>query len=122
MPTGTTLGAEKAYTAGVVREWRTTPNPGVYSQPTALYEITLDGSNRTRRLFEMRPHEMPPLLNRQAEEAVFGGFLDGKYMVLVYDVSSWRSIAGILRNSRRRTARVHSHFLWLARTRKSAVL
>lgn len=89
-PAGTTLGAGKAYT--VVRESGTTSNPGVYSQPTALYEITLDGSNRTRRLFEMRPYETPPLLNRQAEKAVFGGFLDGKYMVLVYDVSTWNLI------------------------------
>lgn len=88
-PAGATLGRGSAYATAVLREWRTGPNPGVYSDPTALYEISLDRSNHTRRLFETQLSQTSPLLNRQAKKAVFAGFLNDKYVVFVYDVSSW---------------------------------
>jgi hypothetical protein len=90
-PTGATLGAGKAYARGVLREWRTTPTPGAYDEPTAVYEINLDGSNRSRKLFETQPGETPALLNRQTKKAVFQGSLNGgKDVVFIYDVSTWK--------------------------------
>lgn len=91
-PAGATLGRGSAYATAVLREWRTGPNPGVYSDPTALYEISLDGSNHTRRIFETQLSQTSPLLNRQAKKAVFADFLNDKYVVFVYDVSSWKPL------------------------------
>jgi hypothetical protein len=89
-PTDPAVGAGKAYVPGVEREWRTTPNPGVYSDPPAIYEISLDGSKRFRRLFETRPNQNAILLNRQAKKAVFEALLNEKYVVFVYDVPAWK--------------------------------
>jgi hypothetical protein len=90
-PTGATLGVGKAYARAVLREWHTTPNPGVDAQPTALYEISLDGSNRSRRLFETQPGETPALVNRQTQKAVFQGSINGsRDVVFIYDASTWK--------------------------------
>lgn len=88
-PTNPAFAAGKAYVTGVEREWRTTPNPGAYSEPSAIYELSLDGSNRFRRLFETRQNQMPVLLNRAGRKAVFESFEDGKYMAFVYEVPAW---------------------------------
>jgi hypothetical protein len=86
-PTGATLGANKAYATGIMREWRTTPTPGAYSEPPALYEVDLDGSNRFRRLVEIDIHQLPPLLNPQTKKVVLAGFVSNyKYVVSIYDV------------------------------------
>src|SRR5271155_5106617 len=86
-PTGSTVGADKAYAIGIMGEWRTTPTPGASSEPPAIYEVNLDGSNRFRRLLEVQPYQSPALLNPQTKKAVFGGFVsNGKYVVSIYDV------------------------------------
>jgi hypothetical protein len=90
-PTGATLGANKAYATGIMREWRTTPTPGVNCEPPALYEVNLDGSNRFRRLVEIQTNQSPALLNRQTKKMVFGGFVSNdKYVVSIYDVPTWK--------------------------------
>jgi len=90
-PTGATLGANKAYITGVMREWRTTPTVGVYSEPPALYEVNLDGSNGFRRLVEIQTNQSPTLLNPRAKKMVFGSFVSNeKYVVSIYDVPTWK--------------------------------
>jgi len=94
-PTGATLGAGKAYATGVMREWRTTPTPGAYSEPPAMYEVSLDGSNRFRRLVEIQTNQSPALMNPQTKKMVFGDFVsNGKYVISIYDVPTWK----LLRN------------------------
>lgn len=90
-PTGPVLGTDKAYGIGILREWRSEPVPGVYVQPDALYEISLDGSNRVRRLFEIgEKHPMGIFVNVQGTKAATAGFTGEKYEVSVYDVPAWR--------------------------------
>ncbi len=90
-PTGATLGANKAYAIGVMRQWRTTPTPEVHSEPPALYEVSLDGLNRFRRLVEIQTAQSPALLNPQTKKMVFGGFVsNAKYVVSIYDVPTWK--------------------------------
>jgi hypothetical protein len=90
-PTGATLGAGKAYATGVMREWRTTPTPGVYSEPPAIYEVSLDGSNRFRRLIEIQRNQSAALMNPQTKKMVFGGFVsNGKYVISIYDMPTWK--------------------------------
>ena len=84
------VGNGKAYVTGLVREWRTTPIPGAYSQPLAIYEINLDGSRQFRRVVEIQPNQPPALVNRQATKGVVETFVDGKYMVFVYDLPGWK--------------------------------
>jgi hypothetical protein len=94
-PAGGTLGANKAYTNGIAREWRTTPTPEVYSEPNTIYELNLDGSNRFRSLVEFQANQTPALLNPQTTKMVFGGFVSNdKYMVSIFDVPAWK----LLRN------------------------
>jgi hypothetical protein len=90
-PTGATLGAGKSYATGIVREWRTTSTPGAYSEPAAIYEVSLDGSNRFRRLVEIETNQSPVLLNPQTQKMVFGAFVsNGKYVVSIYDIPTWK--------------------------------
>jgi hypothetical protein len=86
-PTGATLGADKAYATGIMRGWRATPTSQVYSEPLAIYEVNLDGSNRFRRLVEIQTNQLPALLNPQTKKMVFAGFVsNNKYVVSIYDV------------------------------------
>jgi hypothetical protein len=90
-PAGGTLGAGKAYVIGIVREWRTTPTPGAYSEPPTIYEVNLDGSNRFRRLVEIQKDQSPALTNPQSTKVVFGGYVSNdKYVVSIYDVPTWK--------------------------------
>jgi hypothetical protein len=91
-PTGATLGAGKAYARGVVREWRTTPNPGAASDTPAVYEVSLDGSKRFRRLYDIQPNQTPALPNPQATRAVFGTFVNEKFTVFIYELPAWKLV------------------------------
>jgi hypothetical protein len=82
--------AGKAYVVGVEREWRTVPNPGAYTDPSAIYKISLDGSNKFRRLFAIRPNQTSIQFSREANKAAFETYEHGKYMVFVYEVPSWK--------------------------------
>jgi hypothetical protein len=86
-PAGATLRADKAYATAIMRGWRNTVTPQVYSEPLAIYEINLDGSNRFRRLVEIQTNQLPALLNPQTKKMVFAGFVsNNKYVVSIYDV------------------------------------
>ena len=86
-PTGATVGADKAYTTGIVRGGRTTPTPEVSSELPTIYELNLDGSNRFRRLVEIQKYQSPALMNPQSKKMVFGGYVSNdKYVVSIYDV------------------------------------
>jgi len=88
-PAGAALGAGKAYATGIMRGWGTTPNPGAYSESPAIYEVSLDGSNRFRRLAEIQTYEAPALLNPQTTKMVFGAFVsNNRYVVSIYDLST----------------------------------
>ena len=89
-PANPASAAGKAYVIGVEREWRTVPNPGAYAEPPAIYEISLDGANKFRKLFQVLPNQTAIQFNREASKAAFETFEDGKYVVFVYDVPSWK--------------------------------
>jgi hypothetical protein len=90
-PTVATLGANKAYAPGIMRGWRTTPSPVAYSEPPAIYEVNLDGSNRFRRIVEIQTNHSPALMNPQTKKVVFGVFVsNAKYVVSIYDVPTWK--------------------------------
>jgi hypothetical protein len=90
VPANPAIAAGKAYVVGVEREWRTVPNPGAYADPPAIYEISLDGANKVRRLFAVRPNQTSIEFNREASKAAFETFEDGKYLVFIYEVPSWK--------------------------------
>ncbi|SRR6266568_2729997 len=89
-PQGTMLGAGKALMTGVEREWRTSPTTGAYASSPALYEISLDGSKQIRRLIETMPNQGPVLLNPTGTKVVSEAFVDGRYMVSIYDTATWK--------------------------------
>jgi hypothetical protein len=89
-PTGPTYGADKVLVMGVMREWRTTPIPGAYEEPPAIYEISLDGSKQFRKLFEPPPNQLPALLNPQGKKAVFQAFQNEGYVISVYALPAWK--------------------------------
>ncbi|HVJ05554.1 MAG TPA: hypothetical protein VM578_07765 [Candidatus Saccharimonadales bacterium] len=89
-PQGTMLGAGKALMTGVEREWRTSPTPGAYASSPALYEISLDGSKQIRRLIETMPNQGPVLLNSMGTKVVSEAFVDGRYIISIYDTATWK--------------------------------
>lgn len=91
-PTSVALGSGKAFIAGVEREWRTTPGPGVIETPQAIYEITLDGSNQFRRLFETKQNQSSLFLNPQGTRAVFSVNVNGQDVISIYSVPDWKPL------------------------------
>ena len=83
------LHADKAYARGVERYWSTGPAVGVFSHPEAIYELTLDGSNRFRKLFEIDAKNPASelFLNPDGSELASIGDSVG-YMVSTHAVSS----------------------------------
>ena len=92
-PTGPVFGSGTAYVVGVVREWRTGPTPGAYSDPPALYEIDLAGSKRWRRLEEMQPNQAPAVLNLRGNKAAIESTRNDEYVVSIYEVPAWRLLS-----------------------------
>jgi hypothetical protein len=86
---GPVLGT-KAYGIGTLREWRSAPTPGAYSEPPALYEISLDRSNSVRRLFEVANQTPDTFANAQGTRMAIEGFTGEKYVVSVYEVPTWK--------------------------------
>ena len=83
------LHADKAYVKGVERYWSTGPAVGVFSHPEAIYELTLDGSNRFRKLFEIDAKNPASelFLNPDGSKLASIGDSDG-YMVSIHAASS----------------------------------
>ena len=88
---GTVSGGAKAYTTGVWRERRTTPNPGFYSDE-GIYELTLDGSNRFRKIADDQKQGRP-VLNRQGTKAALVSWENDKFAVSIYAVPDWKLLA-----------------------------
>ena len=89
-PVGSVSGEGRAYLRGIEREWRTGPVPGVYADPVAVYEISLDGSRQFRRLLEVQPNQSAAVVNPQHSKAAFQNFVDGKYVISIYDLPAWK--------------------------------
>ncbi len=81
---------DKAYMPGVERRWQGQPNPGVLADPSAMYELTLDGSNRFRKLFELQTNPSPLVLNPAGTKAFLTAFVGDKYVAFIYDTSTWK--------------------------------
>jgi hypothetical protein len=86
---GNPLLPGKAFLPGVEREWRTTPTPGAYESPQAIYELSLDGSNHFRRLFETLPNSTYLSVNLSGSRAALRAYVKDKYMFYVYDTKNW---------------------------------
>jgi hypothetical protein len=89
-PNSMSLGSGQAYVAGVDRAWRNTASPGVTETPQAMYELTLDGSNKIRRLFEIDQNLWPLLLNPQGTRAVFSVNVNEQMVISIYSVPDWK--------------------------------
>ena len=85
---GQPLATTKAYVKGVEREWRTQPTPGAFSTPESVYEISLDGSNKFRRLFETKPNLSTAIVNRAGTKDFFQSEDNGKSIIYIYDVAT----------------------------------
>jgi hypothetical protein len=85
---GHPLAPGKAYMAGVEREWRAGPSPGVFSSPSAYYEISLDGSRRFRKLFGRQQNSTQLMVSWAGTRAACSGYGNDKYVVSVYDLPS----------------------------------
>jgi hypothetical protein len=92
-PTGPVLGQDTAYVVGVMREWRTGPTPGAYSDPSALYEIHLDRSKRWRKLEQTQPNQTPAVPNLQGNKAAIESTLNDQYVISVYEVPAWKLLS-----------------------------
>jgi len=92
-PTGPIVGSDAAYVVGLIREWRTTPTPGAYADPAALYEIHFDGTQHWRRLAEMQPNQAPAVLNLQGNKAAIESTLKDQYVISIYEVPAWKLLS-----------------------------
>ncbi|HKF52661.1 MAG TPA: hypothetical protein VKB26_10130, partial [Candidatus Acidoferrales bacterium] len=82
------VGTNVAYVKGVERSWETAP-PMLYETPPGVYEVSLDGSNRFRRLFDATQNMSPAMVNAAGTRAAFYGWEDkGGYFVYVYELPS----------------------------------
>jgi len=86
---GALSSEHKAYYVGVWRERRTTPSVMVTSEE-AIYEISLDGTNKFKKVAEAQPNQPPAILNPQSTRAAFESFKEDKYVVSIYSVPEWK--------------------------------
>lgn len=86
---GTVSGGPKTYTAGVWRERRATPTPGVYSDE-GIYELNLDGSNHFRKIADAQKQGRA-MLNPQGTKAAAES-ADGQFL-FIYAVPEWKLLA-----------------------------
>jgi hypothetical protein len=84
--------AGKLYAIGVEREWRMGPSPGVFASDPAFYEISLDGSNKFRKLAAV-PGEHASghlFLHSSGSKLGYATYVNDKYTVFIYEVASGR--------------------------------
>lgn len=100
------LDAGKAYAKGVERYWGTSPNPGVYTHPEAIYELMLDGSNRFRKLFEIDAKNPASelFLSPDAAEIATIGYTPAGDVISIHEVST-----GVLLHSWNATSLFQRH-------------
>ncbi|HET7106410.1 MAG TPA: hypothetical protein VFI38_06355 [Candidatus Acidoferrum sp.] len=87
--TGALSKDRKAYFAGTWRERRTTPSVMVTSEE-GIYEISLDGTNKFRKVADAQPNQPPAVLNRQSTRAAFESIKENKYVVSIYSLPEWK--------------------------------
>ena len=89
---GMVVRGDKLYAIGVEREWRTGPSPGAFASDAAFYEISLDGSNKFRKLAAV-PGERTSghlFIHSSGSKLGYATYVNDKYMVYIYDVASGR--------------------------------
>ena len=84
------VAAGKAYVQGKERAWKGAPSPGVYSSPTAIYELSLDGSNKYRKVIEVKDELSSGkfFVNHAGTKLGYLSNENGKYSVSVYEIAS----------------------------------
>lgn len=86
-----------AYVKGVERSWRNVPQqalPMLYETPPGIYEVSLDGSNQFRRLFDATQNMSPAIVNATGTRVAFYGWEDkGGYFLYVYELTSGKLLA-----------------------------
>ena len=87
--TGAVSSDHKAYYAGIWRERRTTPSVMVTSEE-AIYELSLDATNKFRKVADAQPNQPPAILNPQSSRAAFESFKEDKYVVSIYSIPEWK--------------------------------
>jgi len=87
--TGAVSSDHKAYYVGIWRERRTTPSVMVTSEE-AIYELSLDSSNKFRKVADAQPNQPPAILNPQSTRAAFESFKEDKYVVSIYSIPEWK--------------------------------
>lgn len=89
---GMVSGGAKAYIVGVWRERRMTPTPGFVSD-NGVYELSLDGSNRFRKIGTAQTRAAALVLNPQATKAALQS-ADGQ-SILIYSVPDWKELSAL---------------------------
>src|SRR5258708_30996190 len=56
----------------------------------AIYELSLDASNKFRKVANTHPNQPPPVLNPLSNRAAFEEFKEDKYVVSIYSVPEWK--------------------------------
>jgi hypothetical protein len=80
----------KAYVRGQERGWRGAPTPGVYSTPKAIYELSLDGSNKYRKILEVDDGFSSGtfFVNHAGTKLGYLLYQNGKYSLAIYDTAT----------------------------------
>lgn len=82
----------KAYASGIEREWQTGPTPGANGWRPSVYELTLDGSNKYRKLFEIQqPGDYFAALlfiSPSGTKIGYPGAVGQKEMVFIHDAAT----------------------------------
>jgi len=91
---GMVVRGGKLYAIGVEREWKTGPSPGVFASDPAFYEISLDGSNKFRKLAAVPGEHFSGHLfvHSSGSKLGYATYVNEKYMVFIYDVASGRML------------------------------
>ena len=86
-----------AYLRGVERTLKEVPQqsiPNVYETPLGVYEVSLDGSNRFRRLFDATQNMSGAMVNAAGTRVAFWGVEDkGGYFLYVHELPSGKLLA-----------------------------
>ncbi|HKW89423.1 MAG TPA: hypothetical protein VJN21_11780 [Candidatus Acidoferrales bacterium] len=86
------LASGKALVRGVERSWRGQPNPGAIETPRGIYEVSLDGTKRFRRLIDAKPNMGPLMLTSDGAKAAVDSLdpASNKYTLDVYSLPQWK--------------------------------
>lgn len=97
LPGYPTVASGKALVKGVERSWRGQPNPGAMETPQGVYESSLDGTKRFRRLIDVKPNMASIMLNLAGTSAAIESQdpATGKYTLDVYGLPDWKLVRSL---------------------------